>query len=64
MARTCPPEITDPALTLERVFERMQQSEALVAEYEARGLTYCAKLERRRLAGLKATQTRIIRYYL
>lgn len=56
-------KIADPVASMERIYERMNEAERDIAEYEAMGLHYCAKLERKRLAGLKSAKTRLIRYY-
>jgi hypothetical protein len=55
--------ISDPGATYERVFARLQDAERNLAEYEAKGWTFIAALERRRIGGLKATLTRIRRQF-
>lgn len=54
---------TDPVASMERIYERMNECERAIADYEARGLVYVAKLERKRLAGLRSAKTRLIRDY-
>lgn len=51
----------DPAASIERIYDRINESERAIAHYEEQGMTHCAKLERRRLAGLRSARTRIIR---
>ncbi len=53
----------DPVKSMERIYERMNEAEAAIARYEAHGFTYCAKAERRRLAGLRSAKTRLLRTY-
>ena len=53
--------ITDPAKTLERCYERLNEERALHAYYLSVGWKQCAKLSVRRMAGLKATITRATR---
>lgn len=48
---------------MERIYERMNACEAAIADYEARGWTYSVKAERKRLAGLRAARTHLIRTY-
>ena len=54
------PRIDDPAKTLERVYERIHETERQIADYEAQGFTFCAATARRRLAGLKSARTRVV----
>jgi hypothetical protein len=51
---------SDPAASLERIYERIYETERMVAHYEAAGLHFCAAAERRRLSGLRSARTRYI----
>lgn len=54
-------KVQDPAKTIERCQARIQQSEAMLFLYEHNGLPALMDVERRRIAGLKATITRMKR---
>lgn len=56
-------KISNPGQTAERVTERLRIAEQVLADCLANGWVHLAKLERRRIAGLKGTLTRINRDY-
>ena len=50
----------DPIASMERIYERMNETEAAILRYDAQGWTFSARAERKRLAGLRSARTRLI----